>query len=763
MIPGTGWRLRLAAVAVTLVASALVLAERFEPSPAGLRATYFANPTWSTPPALAAIDRVPSTLGLIERWDNSPPEAFSVVWTGWIVAPRDGDYTLGTVSDDGSQVFVDGRLVVDNGGTHAARLARGAIRLTRGVHPLLVEYFQAGSQFRFELLWARGGAPLAPVPGWALRTRAGTLAQAAGSVLVDAAAAAGEWLSIALLAVAIAVAVWPLRARLTAWLARESAWPALGWIVLGSLALNVAGFWWGLPGTWAPIEVTPRFLVGAVSQHFSGGWFEAYPPLHLFVLTLATGPILLLDALGRLDVHGVPGFTLLLATSRLVSVAAAAGTVVAAGVCGTRAFGRRAGLFAAATFALVAPFVYYAKTANVDAPYVFWWALSMIFYLRLLDDGSRVRDYALFAVFAACAVCTKDQAYGLYALLPAPIVYRLWREHRGTGRAHPLRSALADPRLVAAAGAAAVSFALFENLIFNFAGFLAHVRFIVGPGNAAWRMVQPTVGGHWTLMKLTARLVEESFGWPLFLACAAGLASAAAAPRLRGTAAWLLAPAASYYVSFIAVILYDYDRFVLPVCWLLALFGGLAFDRFVRVTSGARLPRVLGAAGLSAAFAYSLLYAGAVDVLMIHDSRYAVQRWMAAHVSPDVPVGIAGPTDLLPTLDSFHCVDVPNIEWLKGQRPAYYVLNADYAHAVPPETGWGELIAGLERGTLGYRLVLRVRRPLPWAWLPGGHPDLVGPRDSTAVVSILDEIDPTIEVFRREGAVPRPMPVAARR
>ena len=92
------------------------------------------------------------------------------------------------------------------------------------------------------------------------------------------------------------------------------------------------------------------------------------------------------------------------------------------------------------------------------------------------------------------------------------------------------------------------------------------------------------------------------------------------------------------------------------------------------------------------------------------------------------------------------------------------VLSADYARAVPLHTDWGELIAALQQETAGYRLITRFRASSPWPWLPDGHPDLVGPRAvppndgrdivpfdiaKTGVFSILRDVNPTIEVFRR--------------
>lgn len=54
-----------------------------------------------------------------------------------------GDYRFCTESDDGSCLYVDGLLVVDNDGCHALRTASGTVKLTHGRHPLLVQFFQA--------------------------------------------------------------------------------------------------------------------------------------------------------------------------------------------------------------------------------------------------------------------------------------------------------------------------------------------------------------------------------------------------------------------------------------------------------------------------------------------------------------------------------------------------------------------------------------------------------------------------------------------
>jgi hypothetical protein len=113
-------------------------------------------------------------------------------------------------------------------------------------------------------------------------------------------------------------------------------------------------------------------------------------------------------------------------------------------------------------------------------------------------------------------------------------------------------------------------------------------------------------------------------------------------------------------------------------------------------------------------------------------------------------VGRVFPTIVLPRLHDFQSEDIGTIERLAQRTPAYFILNADYARSVSPERPLGQLVAGLQHETLGYRLVFRYRTPPPWPWLPAGHPDLVGPRLEVPVFSALWYVNPTIEVYARE-------------
>jgi mono/diheme cytochrome c family protein len=57
---------------------------------------------------------------------------------------REGVYTFSLLSDDGSRLWVNSKLIVDNDGLHAPQAARGKIKLTKGIHKVVVGFFQAG-------------------------------------------------------------------------------------------------------------------------------------------------------------------------------------------------------------------------------------------------------------------------------------------------------------------------------------------------------------------------------------------------------------------------------------------------------------------------------------------------------------------------------------------------------------------------------------------------------------------------------------------
>src|SRR5262245_22396390 len=199
----------------TLALGTIVIALLYAADPLreGLTATFFADPNWSAAIERSLVDNRLSTEGVYGGWRGRPPRAFSTTWSGALFVVLPGTYTFATVSDDGSSVYVDRELVVDNGGPHDRRMGKGQGRLTAGVHTLFVKYFQAGGPFEFELLWARGDGPLGPLPAWALAPRPVGGGRFLASVVVRRAVRWSFWLWMAIAIASTAIATWRAAVR----------------------------------------------------------------------------------------------------------------------------------------------------------------------------------------------------------------------------------------------------------------------------------------------------------------------------------------------------------------------------------------------------------------------------------------------------------------------------------------------------------------------------------------------------------------------
>jgi hypothetical protein len=77
--------------------------------------------------------------------------------TGVLNVAVDGTYTFGLDSDDGSLLFIDGNLVVDNGGSHPPTLITGDAFLTAGFHCFEIQFFECcGGPSGVDLLLPEG-------------------------------------------------------------------------------------------------------------------------------------------------------------------------------------------------------------------------------------------------------------------------------------------------------------------------------------------------------------------------------------------------------------------------------------------------------------------------------------------------------------------------------------------------------------------------------------------------------------------------------
>ncbi len=83
----------------------------------------------------------------------SQPEYYGLIFSGYVEVPGDGIYTFSTKSNDGSRLYVHDRMVVNNDGMHWPKEEYGSIALAKGVHPLRLEFFQAGGGSFLAVFW----------------------------------------------------------------------------------------------------------------------------------------------------------------------------------------------------------------------------------------------------------------------------------------------------------------------------------------------------------------------------------------------------------------------------------------------------------------------------------------------------------------------------------------------------------------------------------------------------------------------------------
>jgi len=141
-----------------------LIGERLSTVQRGLQGIYYPGVGWSGTPAFSTIDPVISLDTAYSRRATFPTKDYSIRWTGWIRIDRPGLYTFTTRSDDGSTLRIDGKKVVDNGGSHSLQEASGALPLETGFHRIELKYFQRKGRDAMSAYWQPPGRRQTLIP-----------------------------------------------------------------------------------------------------------------------------------------------------------------------------------------------------------------------------------------------------------------------------------------------------------------------------------------------------------------------------------------------------------------------------------------------------------------------------------------------------------------------------------------------------------------------------------------------------------------------
>ncbi|HEB54661.1 MAG TPA: hypothetical protein ENI87_15540 [bacterium] len=89
---------------------------------------------------------------------------YALVFTTTVDVPATGLWSFATASDDGSWLWVDDVLVVDNAGLKPTTRRQGSVQLAAGKHQLRVVFTQAGGGAELRVTWQRPGGEEHQIP-----------------------------------------------------------------------------------------------------------------------------------------------------------------------------------------------------------------------------------------------------------------------------------------------------------------------------------------------------------------------------------------------------------------------------------------------------------------------------------------------------------------------------------------------------------------------------------------------------------------------
>jgi alpha-L-fucosidase len=98
-------------------------------------------------PTMAMLDQQPFSSGVTSRIsidEKKRKDRFGFRFEGYLMVNSDDLYELFIASDDGSKLYIDDELIIDNDGDHGTVEKAGKAALKKGFHKVRVDYFDSG-------------------------------------------------------------------------------------------------------------------------------------------------------------------------------------------------------------------------------------------------------------------------------------------------------------------------------------------------------------------------------------------------------------------------------------------------------------------------------------------------------------------------------------------------------------------------------------------------------------------------------------------
>lgn len=101
-------------------------------------------------------------LSLVKFKENS--NAFGVIYEGFIKVDDTGIYNFSLASDDGSKLYINDELFIDNDFSHAETKKYGIVPLSSGYHKIKIKYFDAGNAYSLKVFMNLSNKPKTALP-----------------------------------------------------------------------------------------------------------------------------------------------------------------------------------------------------------------------------------------------------------------------------------------------------------------------------------------------------------------------------------------------------------------------------------------------------------------------------------------------------------------------------------------------------------------------------------------------------------------------
>ena len=121
----------------------------------GLLGAYYNNPRLEGPPVFTRVD---TNINFDYKLGSPDPRIqsndFSIRWTGWFTPPATQKYRLSVSSDDGSRLYINGKLMIDNWKDHGEQAISCEMKMEAGkAYDMKIEFYESAGDSVIRLGW----------------------------------------------------------------------------------------------------------------------------------------------------------------------------------------------------------------------------------------------------------------------------------------------------------------------------------------------------------------------------------------------------------------------------------------------------------------------------------------------------------------------------------------------------------------------------------------------------------------------------------